>query len=95
MRATPDENGLQPLMKNGDKGRTGAIQKMDTFLSSSISSDFLSRGELEGFSCWYTATEKQLLGSHFQRIIMATVNWVPVGYLSHRCFGLVYNLLNW
>lgn len=88
MRATPDEKGLQPLMKNGDKGGRGAIQKMDKFLSSSISSDldnlhlldsFLSRGELEGFSCWYAATEKQLLGSHFQRIIMATVNGVPVG----------------
>ena len=88
MRATPDEKGLQPLMKNGDKGGRGAIQKMDKFLSSSISSDldnlhlldsFLSRGELEGFSCWYKATEKQLLGSHFQRIIMATVNGVPFG----------------
>ena len=88
MRATPDEKGLQPLMKNGDKGGRGAIQKMDKFLSSSISSDldnlhlldsFLSRGELEGFSSWYAATEKQLLGSHFQRIIMATVNGVPVG----------------
>ena len=72
----------------GIKGGGGLSKKMDKFLSSSISSDldnlhllgsFLSRGELEGFSCWYTATEKQLLGSHFQRIIMATVNWVPVG----------------
>ena len=35
LRPTPDEKRLQPLMKNGDKGGRGAIQKMDKFLSSS------------------------------------------------------------
>ena len=59
-------------MKNGEKGGRGAIQKMEKFklISSDLDNlrlldSFLSRGELEGFSCWYTATEKQLLGSQF------------------------------
>ena len=91
-------------MKNGDKGGRGAIQKMDKFLSSSISSDldnlhlldsFLSRGELEGFSCWYTATEKQLLGSQFSEDYYGHSKLGTCWLTFTLLFGLVYNLLNW